>query len=189
MTESNSAVKLVAAAAAGSTILVFAQVTLAVLIPAVVGIALILLGIGIAYRTPAFIGLLAVLTTMAFSIEVPTLTDTEGVLRAAISVFAPTVTITWAAMSSEPGDERAIGPGTRPTAVLLGTATILLMTVPLFVFLVGVFIPTVSIRVSTMAEISVLLVSVTASAMLLTRSTPRRMTAAVNEERAPEEAP
>lgn len=187
MTDSGPTVKIVAAASAGATVLVFAQVTLAVLIPVIIGVALVMLGIAIAYRAPAAIGLLAVLATMAFSVEVPTLTDAEGVLRAAISVFAPAITLAWAALSAEPGDERSVPVVSRPNALLVGTAAALLLAVPLFVFLVGVFLPTVSIRISTMAEVSILLACVTASGIILNRSAPKRTETAPKESAVEEE--
>jgi len=187
VSDSGSIIKVVAAASAGATVLVFAQVTLAVLIPVVIGVGLVMLGIAIAYRAPAAIGLLAILATMAFSVEVPTLTDAEGVLRAAISVFSPAVILAWAALSAEPGDERSIPIMSRPNAVLVGTVAALLLAVPLFVFLVGVLFPTVSTRVSTMAEISILLACITASGMILNRSTPKRVGTTIAEPAAEEE--
>lgn len=187
MSDYGPTAKMVAAAAAGATMLVFAEVTLAVLIPIVVGVALVLLGIGIAYRPPAIIGALAILFAVAFSVELPTLTDVEGVIRAALSLFVPTVTMGWAALSCEPGDERSIGPLTRPTAVLVGTSAAMLLAVPIFGFVIGVFLPTVSTRISTMAEISVLLVAVTAIGMSLSRSVPKRAPPKKAEEEPSEE--
>lgn len=187
MTTYGPAAKVLAAAAAGSTVLVFAPVTLAILLPAVIGVALIMLGVAAAYRLPAVIGLLTVLTTMALAIEIPTLTDAEGVIRAATSVFAPAVALAWAALSCEPGEEGAVGVRSRPTAVLVAVGAIVLLIIPLFVFVVGVFLPTVSIRVSAMAEISVLLVAITATGMLLNRSDPARRTAPAGSVQEPAE--
>lgn len=152
--------------------LVFSEVTIGVLIPVVVAVALMMMGVAIAYRPPAVIGALTVLTVSATAIDVPTLADAGSVFAATVSLYVPSLLMVLAALSVEPGDASELRLRTRPFAKLLAAASVCILSVPVFAALLGIVMPGVSMRLSTMAEMSVLLLAASAAALLLARSSP-----------------
>jgi len=172
MTNVSAPLKVAVIAASASVVLVFAEVTLSVLIPIMVGVALMMMGVAIAYRPPAVVGMLTVITMAAVAIDVSTLTDAGSVFAATISIYLPSLFMAWASLSSEPGDTYELRLRTWPFARLVATAVVCIMSVPLFVFLLGIVLPGVSMRVSTMAEMSILLLAASAAALMFARSSP-----------------
>ena len=158
--------------ASGSAMLVFSKVTFSTLVPMLVGIMLVLLGVAIAYRPSSVLGLLIVLTASALASDVATLTDIGGVLTATVTLFIPSLLMAWAALSSEPGDPYALRVRKRASVRLLAMAAACTFCVPAFAVCVGIVLPTASMGVSTMTEMSVLLLAAVTTALLLTRSAP-----------------
>lgn len=158
--------------ASGGAMLVFSKVTFSTLVPMLVGILLVLLGVVIAYRPSSVLGLLIVLTASALASDVGTLTDIGGVLTAAVTLFIPSLLMAWAALSSEPGEPYDLRVRTRAFVRLLAMAAACVLCVPIFAVCVGIVLPTASMGVSTMTEMSVLLLAAVTAALLLTRSAP-----------------
>lgn len=172
MTVVNANLKIAAVAASASVMLIFAEVTLSILIPALVGVALIMMGLAMAYRPPAVVGALTVLATSALAIDISTLTDLQGLFIAVVALYIPLTLMTWAALSAEPGDAYTLRLRAKTSGRLVVIAVTCVLSVPVFALVLGVLIPGVSMRMSTMTEMSVLLVAASAMALLLARSSP-----------------
>jgi|GEM_PF-5255992 len=172
MTTVTNATKISVVVASGSVMLLFSMVTLSTLMPMLIGILLTILGLAIAYRPSSVLGLLIVLTASALAADFGTLTDIGAVLAAAATLYIPSLFIAWAALSCEPGDTYELRVLTRPFVRLSAMAAICMLSVPAFALAIGIFLPTASIGMSTMAEMAVLLLATITAALLLARSSP-----------------
>ena len=169
MTTVTSVTRAAAVLASGSAMLLFSKVTFSTLVPLLVGIMLILLGVVIAYRPSSVLGLLIVLTASALASDVGTLTDIGGVLTATVAIYVPSLVMAWAALSCEPGEPYELRVYRGASARLLAMAAACLLSVPLFAVCVGLVLPTASMGVSTMTEMSVILLAAVATVLVLTR--------------------
>lgn len=181
MTSVTNATKISVVVASGSVMLLFSMVTLSALMPMLVGIMLMILGLAIEYRPSSVLGLLVALTAPALAADFSTLTDIGAVLAATVTLYIPSLFLAWAALSSEPGDAYELRILTRPFVRFSTMAAVCMLSVPAFALAVGLLLPTASTGMSTMAEMSVLLLATITTALLLARSSPSAVSGKVPE--------
>jgi len=150
-------------------LMVFSRITLLPLIAMAIGAATIVLGIVSLYRIASVLGLLVVISTAAASIEIPSLLELGAILTAIVALLLPIMTIIWLALSVEEGENQQVSFRRRPGAIALIFALMCVWSAPLVILILSFFAPTVSTRVGTLTEISILLVVTIAGAMLMFR--------------------
>lgn len=169
MTSMTPVTRAAAVLTSGSVVLLFSEMTFSTLVPLLVGMMLILLGVAIAYRPSSALGLLIALVASALAIDIGTLTDVGGVLAATVTLYVPSLVMAWAALSSEPGEPYELKVGTRAFARLLVMSAACVLSVPVFAVCIWLVLPTASMGVSMMTEMSVLLLTAVTMTLLLTR--------------------
>ena len=172
MTSVTNATKISVVVASGSVMLLFTMMTLSTLMPMLVGTLLTILGLAIPYKPSSVLGLLIVLTASALAADFGTLTDIGAILAATATLYIPSLFMVWAALSAEPGDAYELRIMTRPFVRFSTMAVICMLSVPAFALAIGIFLPTASTGMSTMAEMAVLLLATITTALLLARSSP-----------------
>lgn len=153
-------------------LMVFSRITLLPLIAIAIGAATIILGIVSLYRIASVFGLLVVITSAAASIEIPSLLELGAILTAIIALLLPIITMIWLALSVEEGENQQVSFRRRPGAIALAFALVCIWSVPLFTLILSIFAPTVSARMDTLTEISILWVVTIAGAVFMLRRRP-----------------
>jgi len=153
-------------------LMIFSRITLLPLIAMAIGAATILLGIVASYRTASVLGLLITLATAAASIEIPSLLELGAILMAIIALLIPSITLTWLTLSAEEGEKQQVAIRKRAAGVTLAFALVCVWSTPLVILVLSLFAPTVSMRADILAEISIMLITTIAGAVLLMRKRP-----------------
>ncbi len=182
MTTVNAHLKIAATVASASVMLIFTEVTLSTLIPILVGVSLIILSVGMSYRPPAVVGILTILAVSALATDIATLTDARNLFAATVSLYVPSLIMMWAALSAERDDDYELRMMTRPFGRFVIAAIVCLLSVPVFAVVLGILQPSMSMRLSTMAEMSLLLLVTSTTAFLLARSSPDSLNAEAEAE-------
>lgn len=158
---------------AALTILLFSNLVAITIILIITGTILVMLGIAIVYRPTSAIGLLLVAIGAAMSVQLESLTEMRMFIVAVIGLFVPIFIISWVALS--PKIEGTSQPVLirKPVLITVLYASICLVSVPAVVFLVSLFLPTMSMRISIMTEMAIILLVAIGGAVILTFRNPR----------------
>jgi len=153
---------------AALAILLFSNLVAITIILITTGTILVMLGITIFYRPPSAIGLLLVATGAAMSVQLESLTEIRMFIVAVIGLFIPIFVISWVALSPKIEGISQQFLIRKPVLITVLYASICLVSVPAVVFLVSLFLPTISMRLSIMTEIAIILLVAIGGAVILT---------------------
>lgn len=169
MMRATAGLKAAVAVAAAVLFLTFGNLSLSLLLPEMIGVALVLFGIIIGYRPAAVLGLFVCLCVAALSIEISTLVDIDVWQTSVLGLLLPTSLLAWSALLSEDADIYDIHLRTAAFGSALAVAILLAVAVPVSVALIGFALPSAASTISTMAEISILFTIIAATALLAMR--------------------
>ena len=130
----------------------------------------------IAYRLAATIGLLLAATGAAINAEFGSLSDLTVLMGAIMGLFVPVFTLCWVSLSSEEeNDAFELKPERNASISTAIYASLCLASVPVTIFILSIFSPSISMRISLMAEIAIMLVAAIIGVMIMTvqRKKPR----------------
>lgn len=148
--------------------LTFSRLSLSLLVPGAIGVALVLFGIVIGYRPAAVLGLLVDLVVAALSIEITTMANVDVWQTSILGLLLPTALLAWAALLSEDGAGSEIRFRTSAFGIALVAGVTFALVLPVSMALMRVIFPDMAATLSTMAEISILFVVVAVVAVALT---------------------
>jgi TRAP-type C4-dicarboxylate transport system permease small subunit len=168
--------------AAVSAIIVFSEITVLELVAVGVGAALILLGMTYSYRQPSAIGLLVVSAAAAASIDVTTLLEADILLMAIIGLLIPVSLLAWISLTVEEKEAIDELPAKRPLTIASIYGLFCLLSVPLVVLIVSVIGPGISMRIASMTEAAIMLITAIAGGILITMRSPVQIASAVASE-------
>jgi hypothetical protein len=176
LTTASDVYKAIVVAILIADISVFSEVTMITLLTLVLGGIMILLGIFFLYRPSALLGTLVVAVGGASSMQFTSILDVGTVLTAFIGLLLPVLLLSLHALGVESEEIGKMAMKSRPalTAVLFGAICIL--SAPLVSAGISIFMPTMSMRLSTMSEIAIMLLVTVAGVLYLTRHSPTRRT-------------
>ncbi|UCE45942.1 MAG: hypothetical protein JSU93_03500 [Methanobacteriota archaeon] len=160
--------KIIVVIVSAALLLAFSRLSLSLLVPEVIGLALILFGIVISYRPAAVLGLFITLSVAALSAEITTLADIDIWQTSILGLLVPTSLLAWAALLSEQSESYDIRLWSRPLALALFIGAAIAVAVPLAVVVIALVSPSSADSLSTMAEISLLFVVISVVALVLT---------------------
>ncbi len=166
--------KMVLALAAILVMLVFSQMNAGTLLAASVGAVLIMLGISMYYRPASVVGLMVTAAAVAISSNPGSLTEVPSLLAAVIGLLIPLYLLTWATLSSgsqEPGELRFRSRASLYTIIFMSACSV---SVPIWVLLLGIVSPRISMAVSLLTEIAIVLAVATAGIILITAQAPKK---------------
>ena len=174
MTTASDVYKAIVVAVLIADISVFSEVTLITLIALVLGGIMILLGIFYAYRPSAFLGTLVVAAGGASSMQLTSVLDVGEILTAFIGLLLPVLLLTLHSLGVESEEIGKMAMRSKPAlfAILFGAVCIL--SAPLVSAGISIFMPTMSMRLSTMSEIAIMLLFTVVGTLYLTRRTPTK---------------
>ena len=174
MTTASNVYKAIVVAVLIADISVFSEVTLITLIALVLGGIMILLGIFYAYRPSAFLGTLVVAAGGASSMQLTSVLDVGEILTAFIGLLLPVLLLTLHSLGVESEEIGKMAMRSKPAlfAILFGAVCIL--SAPLVSAGISIFMPTMSMRLSTMSEIAIMLLFTVVGTLYLTRRTPTK---------------
>lgn len=178
MIRATAGLKAAVAVAAAALFLTFTNLSLSLLVPGVIGVALVLFGIIVGYRPSAVLGLFVCLCVAALSIEIMTLVDMDVWQTSILGLLLPTSLLAWSALLSEDADIYDIRLRTAAFAAALSVAILFAVAVPVSVAFIGLVLPSAASTVSTMAEISILFTIIAVTALLAMRFKEDSATAA-----------
>jgi hypothetical protein len=162
-------------------LLVFSRLTGLSILASALGSVMILLGIAYNYRLASALGLLVISVGAGASITITTLTDVSTVLTAFLGLLLPLFLLAYIALSADEGE--APPPlARRPILVSVGYMTGCILSAPVAILLLGVLTPGVALRVVTMTEMGIVLVTATTLGIVLSYREPRKSVAFVSEE-------
>ncbi|UCE45336.1 MAG: hypothetical protein JSU93_00060 [Methanobacteriota archaeon] len=162
--------KVVMVVISAALFLTFSRLSISLLVPGAIGIALVLFGIVLEYRPAAVLGLFVGLSVAALSIEIVTMTDVAIWQTAILGLFVPTSLLAWSAFLSERSDSYEMRLRTRPFATALVIGAVFAVSLPVTVALTSILFPAMGNSMSTMAEISLLFVVIAVTALISTWS-------------------
>ena len=148
-------------------ILVFSSMNTYTLIILALGAGMMALAFFSYYRPGAVLGLLLVAISAAASMEVDTLVEASMITTAVVGLMLPLTLLALFALSSEV-EERSIMRRRRPMLVAGAYAAACVSSVPVFVASVGLVLPSVTAKLSVLAETAIVLLVVSVGATLLT---------------------
>jgi len=184
VTTASDVYKAIVVAVLIADISVFSEVTILTLLAFILGGIMILLGILYAYQPSAFLGTLVVAVGGASSMQLTSVLDVGAFLTAFIGLLLPVLLLALHSLGVESEEIGKMAMRTKPAlfAILFGGVCIL--SAPLVSAGISIFIPTMSMRLSTMSEIAVMLLVTVVGTLYLTRrtSTNRIIEASQGEE-------
>lgn len=154
---------------AAALLLTFCRLSFSLLVPEVIGIALVLLGIVLGYRPAAVFGLFVDLAVAALSIEIVSMADVDVWQTAILGLLLPTSLLAWCALLSEDTDSYAIRFRTGAFASAFAAGMLFAIAIPVSVAVTSIFLPTLINTISTMAEISILFIIIAVTVLIVTR--------------------
>ncbi len=167
---------------------VFTEATPLTLIALFLGGVMIVLGSLYSYRQGAFLGVLIVATGAASSINLESVLEVGPLLTAILGLLLPTFLLALHALRTEQGGIGLMGVRGKAAMTVLLFGVLCVFSAPLIAGLAGTALPTLTIRLSAIAEIAIMLIVTTAGGILLTRRTSARRTIALASESAEEGA-
>jgi hypothetical protein len=153
-------------------LLAFSSVTTGTMLAFMVSTALVVLGIGSLYRPSAMVGFVIATIAAAISIEIDTMTVLGTMLTATFGLFFPVTILGWIALSAEQTDLPLISLRSRETAFNILYSVCVLIAVPVFATLIGVFFPSMSVSISLLMEIAIILMVATVLGIIMTSREP-----------------
>ena len=130
---------------------------------------MIVSGLLTTYRPAAAIGLLAAATGATVMVEFESVAELNIFIGSITVLFVPVFIISWIALSSEEEDAPfEFKPERKAVLSTAIYASLCLASAPAVVFILGIFSPSISIRMSLMSEIAIMLVAAIAGAIILT---------------------
>lgn len=178
MTTLSKEVRITGVALAVLDMIIFSRITASLIFVAGAGTALIVLGISYTNRLSAFGGLVMVVGAVAASVQITTLLLMSEVLTALLGLLLPTLVLAFLSLSAnEETFEASLQ--ARPTVLSLAFAMLCLWSVPIVSMAVGLLLPTVTMRITETAEISIVMITLVAGALLLTRQQPSTISVAL----------
>lgn len=155
----SSPVRMVLASVAVVDMMLFTSAGLLPLAGAAIGLVTVLIGIAYHFRPAAIVGLLIVSAVAGAAVQVPTLTELGYLVMSALGLLLPVLVLFWISFTSEQGSMPA--PSSRPVAVAGIFAGASLVSVPVVVAVLGLFVPRLSAGLEVMAESATVLLTVT----------------------------
>jgi hypothetical protein len=162
--------KFVVVVAAAALFLTFSRLTLALLVPGTIGIALVIFGIAMRYKPASVLGLFVTLVVVALSLEIETLTDTDLWMSSIFGFLVPTCLLAWSSLLSENDETYELRFRTRAFVVASCSGVALAAAVPAVAASSGMAFPTMRMTLSTLAEISILFLVMAVMSLTLIRS-------------------
>lgn len=176
MNRLDTAAKILVVATLLTAMSVFTEATPLTLVALVLGGVMVALGSLYAYRPGALIGVVVVAVGAAASIELDSILDVSSVLTAVLGLLIPLFLLTLHALGTEQGDVRVMAMRARPAVLALLFGIVCLMSAPLISGLIGLALPTMTVRFSGTAETAIILIVAAAGTILLTMRTSTRKT-------------
>ena len=124
-----------------------------------IGTAAMLIGLGYAYRPASVAGMLLTALGAASAIEIPTVLDFGNMMTGILGLLIPVSLLAWIALAAEERNTEYPLPNRRALLLTALFSLACLWSVPLAVFVTGLFVPGASMRMTAISEISVLLVA------------------------------
>ena len=155
---------VIAVAAVVDTLLFISAGPLALLAISV-GAITILFGIFFAYKPAAISGLLIFSIAAGVSIQIPTLTELGYIVMTMLGLLMPILVLFWLCLSDEEGEAQV--PVVRPSLWAVAFAATCMLSVPLFVLIMGFLAPALSISLAILTEMAVMLLTATVLGVLL----------------------
>jgi len=144
----------------------FSAVTILLL---TIGTVLMISGRIIAYRPAAVIGLILAAIGSVINAEFGSLSEFNVLMGSILGLFIPVFILCWVALSSEEeNDAFEFRPEKNAFFSTTVYASLCLASVPVVVLILSIFSPSISMRISMMAEIAIMLVAAIAGIMILT---------------------
>lgn len=174
MSRLDTAAKILVVATLLVAISVFTRATPLTLVALVLGGVLIVLGSLYLYRSGAMMGVMIVAMGAASSIELDSLVEISTVLTAILGLVVPLFLLALHALGAGQGDIRAMSVRSRPAITALSFCLACVLITPLTVGLMGLVVPTATIRLSVTAETAIVLLVLAAGSILLTWRTSEK---------------
>jgi hypothetical protein len=166
---------------------VFTRATPLTLIALVLGGVLVVLGSLYSYKPGATTGVVIVAIGAASSIQLDSLLEVSTMLTAILGLLVPLFLLALHALGGEQGDVRAMSNRSRPAITALSFCLGCVLFTPLAIGLMGLILPTMTIRLSGTAETAIVLLVLAVGSILLTRRTSARKTIGIAPESAGKE--
>jgi hypothetical protein len=161
---------------ATADLMVFSRLTLFPLMAISIGTVVMLLGVQYSYRLASVIGMLVVAIAASASVTVPSLLTIGELLTVIIGLLLPLMMLIWIALSAEEGDTQHVAVVRRAAYMSVAYSLACLWTTPLVVLAISLFSPSVAMSISTLGEISIMMVATIAGGLLVLRRKPRILT-------------
>jgi hypothetical protein len=158
---------------ATADLMIFSRLTIFPLMAISVGIVVMFLGLEYSYRPASVIGMLVVALAASASISIPSLLTIGDLLTAFIGLLLPLLMLIWIALSAEEGENQQVAVIRRAAYVSVAYSLVCLWSAPLIVLVISLFTPTVAMSVSTLSEISIMMVATIAGGLVVLRRKPR----------------
>lgn len=169
MSRLDDAAKLLVVAVLITEISVFAEATVLTLMALALGGIMVALGSLYAYRPGAVAGLLVVATGAASSIQLDSVLEVSAILTAVLGLLLPLFVLALHALGAGQGDLKTMSARSRPAAFALLFGVACVLSAPLLIGLMGLFVPTMTMRLGGIAETAVLLLVAATGSVVLTR--------------------
>jgi hypothetical protein len=158
---------------ATADLMIFSRLTIFPLMAISIGIVVMFLGLEYSYRPASIIGMLVVAIAASASISIPSLLTIGNLLTAIIGLLLPLLMLIWIALSVEEGDNQQVAVVRRAAYVSVAYSLVCLWSAPLVVLVVSLFSPTIAMSMTTLGEISIMMVATIAGGLLVLRRKPR----------------
>jgi hypothetical protein len=155
---------------------VFTRATPLTLIALVLGGVLVVLGSLYSYKPGATTGVVIVAIGAASSIQLDSLLEVSTMLTAILGLLIPLFLLALHALGTEQGDVRTMSIKIKPAIAALSFCFACILITPLAIGLMGLILPTMTVRLSGTAETAIVLLALAVGSMLLTRRTSEKKT-------------
>ncbi len=148
----------------------FSTITILTVLAYVIGALGIALGSRYSYRNASVLGLLITGTAAAASMNFTTVLDMGPLLAAISGLMIPMFVLAWAALAPS-GDMIPSTPHARRGITLsVVFAGVVIASEPVATFFLSLLLPSLTTRFTTVSEVAIMLVVLTASGIFLTRA-------------------
>lgn len=148
--------------------LLFANANPGTILTVAVGTLIMVMGMWYYYRQAAVAGMLLVSIGGASTIQIPTLLELSGLMTALLGLLVPVSVLAWLALSSEEVETANVLPGNRQMMLSALFGILCLWSVPLVTFMISLFVPGLSMRMTTVSEIAIVLLAAALVGTILT---------------------
>lgn len=155
-------------AAAVVDMLVFSHLTFAALVISAIGVAMMLIGLFFSYRPAAVLGMLVVTICAAAAMEIATLLTVGNILSALAGLVLPASVLAWLALSAEEQVVIDLFIARKPFALTAVYAASCIVSVAIFVLLLGLVSPALPATITVVTESAIMLVCATLLGLALT---------------------